>query len=176
MSTRERWTVYPLLFLTLGITMRDKIVPPDLKPLSVDTDEIRCRWLRADSVRCGDLIVLGNQDNRCVELGATAGGAGLVEVFGPGDKMIFAAGASKAGGFGLCEVADAQGQTQVQLRAGAAGGQISLVDPTRRIEVALGHDGPGFSITGRLLDGDRTEPLELPCLWDEVFPQRPGEP
>ena len=97
MSTRERWIVYPLLFLTLGITLRDKVVPPDLKPLSVDADEIRCRSFRADSVRCGDLIVVGNQDNRCVELGTTAGGAGQVEVFGPGGELIFVAGASKQG-------------------------------------------------------------------------------
>lgn len=176
MSTRERWIVYPLLFLTLGITMRDKVVPPDLKPLSVDTDEIRCRTLRADSVRCGDLTVVGKQDNRCVELGATTGGAGQIEVFGPGGKLIFVAGASKQGGFGLCEVADAQGRTQTQLSANAAGGQLSLVDPTRRIEVVLGHDGPGFSLAGRLLDEDKTVPLELPCLWEEVFPERRGEP
>ena len=28
MSTRERWIVYPLLFMTLGIALRDKIMPP----------------------------------------------------------------------------------------------------------------------------------------------------
>jgi hypothetical protein len=28
MTSRERWIVYPLLFLTLGIAMRDKVIPP----------------------------------------------------------------------------------------------------------------------------------------------------
>ncbi|HEV2971578.1 MAG TPA: hypothetical protein VGY55_16500 [Pirellulales bacterium] len=28
MSDRERWIVYPLLFMTLGMTFRDKIIPP----------------------------------------------------------------------------------------------------------------------------------------------------
>ena len=73
-------------------------------------------------------------------------------------------------------MADAQGRTQTQLSANAAGGQLSLVDPTRRIEVVLGHDGPGFSLVGRLLDEDKTVPLELPSLWEEVFPKRRGEP
>ncbi len=39
MSNRERWTVYPLLFLTLGIALKDKITK------QTDTDTVFCKSL-----------------------------------------------------------------------------------------------------------------------------------
>jgi len=53
MSTRERWIVYPLLFLTLGITMRlalhDKIIPPTrLQIEEIVAGQIHCNKLQAD--------------------------------------------------------------------------------------------------------------------------------
>jgi hypothetical protein len=48
MTTRERWIVYPLLFLALGIVVRDKLIPPIHK--TVVSQEIR-----AGSIRCGDI-------------------------------------------------------------------------------------------------------------------------
>jgi hypothetical protein len=39
MSNRERWTVYPLLFLTLGIALKDKITK------RTDTDTVICKSL-----------------------------------------------------------------------------------------------------------------------------------
>ena len=39
MSNRERWTVYPLLFLTLGIALKDKITK------RTDTDTVICKNL-----------------------------------------------------------------------------------------------------------------------------------
>ncbi|MBU4399038.1 MAG: hypothetical protein KKE86_06840, partial [Planctomycetes bacterium] len=55
MSTRERWIVYPLLFLTLGIALRNKILPPThfggmettLKAGEIDVRRIRCGELQA---------------------------------------------------------------------------------------------------------------------------------
>ena len=38
MSERERWVVYPLLFLTLGVSLRDEMIHPI-------ADEVRCRRL-----------------------------------------------------------------------------------------------------------------------------------
>src|ERR1051325_7588605 len=39
MSSRERWTVYPLLFLTLGITLKDKVTR------EISTDRVNCKQL-----------------------------------------------------------------------------------------------------------------------------------
>lgn len=48
MTDRERWTVYPLLFLALGISLKDKLTR------SVNTDEVRCK-----AVVCDELFVSG---------------------------------------------------------------------------------------------------------------------
>ena len=45
MSQRERWILYPLLFLALGTALRDKLVPARLRPLSVDAALVRCERL-----------------------------------------------------------------------------------------------------------------------------------
>jgi hypothetical protein len=56
MSTRERWIVYPLLFLTLGIAMRDKIVQPNhLQTEDIVAAQIRCNRLQVEQVLCGRL-------------------------------------------------------------------------------------------------------------------------
>ncbi len=51
MSTRERWIVYPLLFLTLGIAMRNQFLPTkrfgamDLKAADITAQTIHCNNL-----------------------------------------------------------------------------------------------------------------------------------
>lgn len=50
MTDRERWTVYPLLFLALGVSLKDKMVR------SVNTDEVH-----AKKVVCSELLVAGPQ-------------------------------------------------------------------------------------------------------------------
>jgi hypothetical protein len=66
MTDRERWTVYPLLFLSLGIAVKDK-----LPPKHVDVDE----------VRCGRLVVTDRQHRDHVVIGTTPDG-GVVELRG----------------------------------------------------------------------------------------------
>ena len=60
MSTRERWIVYPLLFMTLGIAMRDKVVPPNhlgnldmqFEAGAITTPQVQCSELRVGRVVC----------------------------------------------------------------------------------------------------------------------------
>jgi hypothetical protein len=52
MSTRERWIVYPLLFLTLGIVMRDKVCEIARPTVHAREDE-----LVAGTIRCGRLEI-----------------------------------------------------------------------------------------------------------------------
>jgi hypothetical protein len=59
MSNRERWTVYPLLFLTLGIVLKDKLT----------------KILNADVVYCKTLVVTDrDQQERVVVSSNPAGG------------------------------------------------------------------------------------------------------
>jgi hypothetical protein len=67
MTERERWTVYPLLFLALGVALKDKMLR------SVNTDEVH-----AKKVVCSELVVAEPGSNRQVRLASG-------EVFATGD-------------------------------------------------------------------------------------------
>lgn len=69
MSSRERWTVYPLLFLTLGIALTDKIT----------------RQVRTDSVICKQLIVTDRAMRTEVLVKSNAGG-GVIRLQGEGKR------------------------------------------------------------------------------------------
>jgi len=70
MTTRERWTVYPLLFLAIGLAMRAQSGTPDLD------GRIRCEILEADSVVCRELRVESADGTTLVHLGRVKGGGG----------------------------------------------------------------------------------------------------
>ncbi len=69
MSTRERWIVYPLLLLTLGIVLRDKIVPQGhFQANEIAAGRIHCGQLQVDqlvdglavrNLRCGEEFAAG---------------------------------------------------------------------------------------------------------------------
>lgn len=52
MTHRERWTVYPLLFLSLGVALRDEFVP------TLEADLIRCRGMVVTGADGADLVRL----------------------------------------------------------------------------------------------------------------------
>lgn len=55
MSERERWIVYPLLFLALGAAIRDKMLH------AVETGDLRCERLVAGSIVCEGLQVVDSE-------------------------------------------------------------------------------------------------------------------
>src|SRR5690348_3272630 len=73
MNSRERWTVYPLLFLTLGIALTDKLT----------------RQVQTDRVVCKNLLVTDRQGKPQVVVTATPGG-GIVQTQanGPGLNVV----------------------------------------------------------------------------------------
>lgn len=70
MTTRERWTIYPLLFLAIGLAMRAQTGAPDLE------GRIRCEILEAASVVCRELRVESADGPTLVHLGRVKGGGG----------------------------------------------------------------------------------------------------
>ncbi len=56
MSERERWIIYPLLFLALGAALRDKLIK------QTTADKVICEELWAERIMCGSVRVMqGNQ-------------------------------------------------------------------------------------------------------------------
>jgi hypothetical protein len=70
MTTRERWTVYPLLFLAIGLAMRSQSGAPDLD------GRVRVEVLDASSVICRELRVESADGPTLVHLGRVKGGGG----------------------------------------------------------------------------------------------------
>ena len=75
MTTRERWTVYPLLFLAIGLAMRSQSAVPDLdgriRVEVLDAASVICREVRIESVDGPTLIHLGR---------VKGGGGGRIEI------------------------------------------------------------------------------------------------
>jgi hypothetical protein len=101
MSTRERWIVYPLLFLTLGIVMRDKIVPRTRFQIDeVVAGQILCNQLQVKqviaaagivgSIRCDDLAVIGSKGRPTVVIGnnAKTGGGSIQTLSRTGAPLV----------------------------------------------------------------------------------------
>lgn len=87
MTDRERWTVYPLLLLSLAISLRDKIAPPTTLTLR--------------SLQCQQLSVVGAGNKPSVLLGSSGPNMGAVEVYGPSGKPAVAIGSNKQAGGGV---------------------------------------------------------------------------
>lgn len=89
MTSRERWTVYPLLFLSLGLAVR-AIVVPSGEFLAARVDDLECIRLT-----CGEIVVVDEQGTMLVHIGkeasteeaGTAGG-GRIELHSSGGELI----------------------------------------------------------------------------------------
>lgn len=109
MTDRERWTVYPLLFLTLGIAVKDKLV----------------RLTDSDTVNCKQLIIHDRQNRAQVVITTTPEGGMLADAGTIACKRLV--------------VQDQKGQTQVVLAATPAGGLIRTAGLGNGLDVLLGH-------------------------------------
>ena len=119
MSSRERWTVYPLLLLSIGLALRAVLVPPDR--LTVGTVE-------ANRVLCGEIVVSDDAgDVKLVHIGRVkGGGGGRIEVNDREGIEAVAVGTTAEGREAVVEFFDADGRTTARLTA--AGGLEAIVD------------------------------------------------
>jgi hypothetical protein len=122
MTTKERWTVYPLLLLAIGLALRGELVgrptaPPGSGPVPADT------------VVCRELVILG-------------------EAAEPGRKppILIHAGRVKGGGGGRIEIRDAQGVDSVAIGTApkAREGGIEFFDADAKLLGRLGPKPAGF--------------------------------
>ncbi len=89
MTSRERWTIYPLLFLSLGLAVR-AIVVPSGEFLAARVDDLECIRLT-----CGEIVVVDEQGTMLVHIGkeasteetGTAGG-GRIELHSSDGELI----------------------------------------------------------------------------------------
>jgi hypothetical protein len=75
MSPRERWIVYPLLFMTLGIAIRNQFLPTNV----VKTMDLQANELAANTIRCNNLLVMDTTQSKGLEFGSALGDQMLVK-------------------------------------------------------------------------------------------------
>jgi len=112
MSDYERWTIYPLLLLTLGIVLKDKMLN------SVDVQNVVCR----------NLAIVDAEGKEMVRLGATPLQAGGLEVFGASGAPIITLTADAEGKSGRIMTKTDEGRPLVDLLAHGNAGSIVVFD------------------------------------------------
>lgn len=192
MSTRERWIVYPLLFLALGLALRDKVYPPSkftagtVRAEEMVVGKIRCNFLegiRAEwpvavaRLDVHEMTVSGPHGARRAWLGAMENQSGQVELYGREGKPVLVLGANAAGEAGLLEAMTADGSPQVLLDSVNGWGRVSVVGPGQQFACTLGNYGGKIAVFAEAPQKKRVLPLTetLPVPPTPARPQPGGK-
>jgi hypothetical protein len=146
MSSRERWTIYPLLFLALGASLRSKFTNT-FDVSSLNSRLVKSTQLAATNIQCDDLVVvgrvviLGRDGKPRLQLGATRSDTGRIEIYGRDGRLVANLAADPDTNAGTLSLQTADGRPQVSLRSGPHGGVVDVVDQFRTVIVEIGSRG-----------------------------------
>ncbi len=171
MTDRERWTIYPLLVLSIGMQVRDKLVPAK----TIRAQSIHCQALTIDngdkSPRIlasanGTVQVLGADNKARVVLGIAPNHAGVVDVRGADGQRRAALLVDEGQQIGSLATFGPDGERRVVVAAGeGGGGLITVHGPVGRQLVALGMGKPlaGLVTSPAAANADEAQPAaEVP--------------
>ena len=114
MTSRERWTVYPLLFLALGLAIRAAVLPAE----NFTTATIQ--GLDATRLICREIVVASEDGTILVHIGRVMdGGGGRIEVKDSRGVEAISIGTGAEGREGRVEFFDDQGTPSGQIRGEA---------------------------------------------------------
>ena len=174
MSTRERWVVYPLLFLALGAALRDKFFPPSrFAAHTVWADEmivgkVCCNYLEGPEAQhpvavakldVNELTVSEPGGHRRAWLGVMDNQSGHMELYGRGGKLVALLGASPTGESGIMQTMAADGYPQVYLHSSSGWGAITAVGPGQEAFCTIGSDGENVGMFARVSGQQGALPL-----------------
>jgi len=132
MNSRERWTVYPLLFLALGLALRDKVIPP-LRfgnfGMALNSGEVAARKIECGEILAGRVVCQGPAECR------------TLVVQGPKGLPIVGIGPDQKSSNGVLETFTADGRPLLQLHSSDRGGILAIFNHSGRVFV-LGETGP----------------------------------
>jgi hypothetical protein len=127
MSTRERWIVYPLLFLALGTAIKPKLVP-------------------AERVSCRKLEVVDQDLQPRIRLTAGASDEGAIRIINRSGQPVVVLRSDAATRAGLMETLSDDGRVQTAMMSSATGGEVAAFDLGVRKSVALGYRDGRFGL------------------------------
>lgn len=165
MSTRERWIVYPLLFLTLGIAMRNQFLPTkkfgamDLKAADITAQTIHCgnidvqqegvfRGLAAQELKFqiahGDSVRANSSQSLQSKFGEVE--CRKLEVTDEHEKPVVVLLEDPNTKAGAIQTMLPNGAPQVQVFSNAAGGVVNTIGHLGQVHVAMGQEGELFGV------------------------------
>ena len=167
MSTRERWIVYPLLFLTLGIALRDKVIPPD--HLGNFRMKFEAGTIVTPRIRCNELL--------CDRLESNQTKCNTLLITGPNGQRVVAAGTDNKARAGIIETFTTDGMPQVRIFSSNAGGMVSTIQRAGKLALILGDTGKNFGVFAELPGLGQLIPLTLPWRFESKpsVPQPPEQ-
>jgi hypothetical protein len=194
MSTRERWIVYPLLFLTLGIAMRNQFLPTkrfgamDLKAADITAQTIHCNNLEVmqDGIIRNNLGVA--QEIQFQRARGNAIRADYSEslhsksveaechnmiLADEQDKPLIIMQEDKNTKTGMIQTVRSDGAPQVQIRSNDTGGIVTAVGHQGQVLVAMGHEGQTFGVFAQFPQSGRP-PFPITSPWQ--FQSQPSLP
>ena len=157
MTDRERWIVYPLVFLTLGIALRNQFLPTR----QFGAVDLRAGELRRKKIICNDLEVrqtgtcnqlqceqfkfneaLGKHIRtlgltECMQLKAGEAECGAMLIINAQGKKVVLAGSDKNNHSGVIQTMASNGLPLVQLRATDTGGAVTAVELGGKVVVEM---------------------------------------
>ena len=192
MSDRERWIVYPLVFLTLGIALRNQFLPTrqfgavDLKAGELTAQKITCNELVIrEYAQCNQLQCEQFQFNEalgkhirtlglaeCAQLKAGEAECRAILVVNADGKPAILAGADKNTQSGVIQTMNSNGMPLVQIRATDSGGLVTTVGHDGKILVAMGEEGQNIGVFAHFPQIGQTLPLTPPWRLET----KPGVP
>ena len=140
MTTRERWTVYPLLFLAIGLGVRAQSLAPDIEGVvrvdAIDASRVVCRELRVDADDGTTLVHAGR---------VRGGGGGRIEIRDAKGRESVAIGTNPGRREGGVEFFEIDGHESARLTTTGLGdpppADPSLEDATATTDATDAADG-----------------------------------
>ena len=179
MSSRERWTIYPLLFLALGVSLRDKITSTlDLRSITCEEltvrshDEVKRLSLDAANNHSGRLVLFGSDGKPTMALQSGPDGVtgNLLLLGNNGQPQVVLRSSNGAGNI---ETLTASGLPQIVLQSSPHGGVVKTVDSENQVIIALGHEYERVGLYGVDQRAGRTFFVPFGDPVPIVVPQQP---
>jgi len=168
MTTRERWVLYPLLFLSLGIALRDKMFRRDLPMVArtvaaeqLAADRVQCNRLEVGRAECRVMMVSDGEGHHGLGMGLLPDGTGRLEILAKDGAVVVAAGADQDGSSGWLETSTADGIPLVQLHSSRTGGLVTTFGRRRRSGVFFGRMGSQIGLFAQISELGHPFPLIL---------------
>lgn len=195
MTTRERWIVYPLLFLTLGIAMRNQFLPTR----TLGAVDLRAGDLTAHKIVCDQLVV--QQSEECNNLQANdirvkrvlagysesiqakilEGDFGKIAVTDKQGKPVVILAEDENTKSGAIQTLRADGVPQVQILSNGTGGLVTTFGRSGQVWVRMGNEGQQYGVymilpqIGQIIPLTARWPIQIPGVIPKLPPEEKKE-